>query len=143
MDAPASLTPAEAIAPVLASAAALGLDFRPINGLVAKRAKRLGIDLDEIGRASHSTLSDEDYDDQIKRAAWLICAPEEEIAAAIDAGIGPKACEAWQARALPTLDHEKAVYTTLMARWLEYQVELDRVFGAAPAETVAETVAGA
>jgi hypothetical protein len=137
--APASLTPAEAIAPVLAEAATLGLDFRPINGLVAKRAKRLGIDLDEIGRASQSTLSDEDYDDQIKRAAWLICAPEEEIAAAIDAGIGPKACEAWQARHLPTLRHEKAVYTALMARWLEYQVELETVFGpgsapAAPAD---------
>jgi hypothetical protein len=119
----------EVIAPVLSEAQALGLDFRPITGLVAKRAKRLGIDLDEIGRASGSTLSDEDYDDHIKRAAWLLCAPEEEIAEAIEEGSAPQTCESWQARALTTLRHERALYRTLMARWLEYQVELETVFG--------------
>jgi len=126
---PTTPTAAEAIAPVLSEAKALGLEFRPITGLVAKRAKRLGIDLDEIGRASHSTLSDEDYDDQIKRAAWLICADEAEIAAAIEEGSAPQTCEAWQARALTSLRHERTVYRALMARWLEYQVELETVFG--------------
>jgi hypothetical protein len=129
MDTPAPQSATEAIEPVLAEARALGLDFRPITGLVAKRAKRLGIDLDEIGRASDSALSDEDYDDQIKRAAWLLCAPEEEIAAAIEEGSAPQTCESWQARALTTLRHEKALYRALMARWLEYQVELETVFG--------------
>ncbi len=129
MDTPAPQSASEVIAPVLAEAQALGLDFRPITGLVAKRAKRLGIDLDEIGRASGSALSDEDYDDQIKRAAWLLCAPEEEIAAAIDHDRAPQTCESWQARALTTLRHERALYRALMARWLEYQVELETVFG--------------
>lgn len=129
------MTASEAIAPVLETARELGLDFRPITGLVAKRAKRLGIDLDEIGRASKSQLSDEDYDDQIKRAAWLIAAPEEEILAAIEAGKAAAVCETWQARALPTVRHEKVLYQCLMARWLEYQVELEEVFGSpAPAE---------
>jgi hypothetical protein len=127
---PTTQTAAEAIAPVLEEARALGLDFRPITGLVAKRAKRLGIDLDEIGRASQSKLSDEDYDDQIKRAAWLLCADEAEIAAAIEEGTAPQTCEAWQARALTSLRHERSVYRTLMARWLEYQVELETVFSA-------------
>lgn len=128
-DAAPTKTAAEAIAPVLEEARALGLEFRPITGLVAKRAKRLGIELDEIGKASDSTLSDEDFDDQIKLAAWLLCAPEEEIAAAIEEGSAPQTCEAWQARALTSLHHERAVYRTLMARWLEYQVELATVFG--------------
>lgn len=122
-------TAAEAIAPVLEEAAALGLHFRPITGLVAKRAKRLGIDLDEIGRASDSKLSDEDWDDQIKSAAWLICASEEEIAPAIEGGAWERHVESWQAQALPTLRHERAVYRAVMARWLEYQVELETIFG--------------
>lgn len=126
-------TAAEAIAPVLEEAKALGLDFRPILGLVAKRAKRLGIDLDEIGRASKSKLSDEDYDDQIKRAAWLLCDDESVVVDAIEAGTAEKVAEAWEARCLTSLAHEKVVYKALMARWLEYQVELETVFGSGEA----------
>lgn len=132
-DSAPTLTAAEAIAPVLAEAKALGLDFRPITGLVAKRAKRLGIDLDEIGRASSSTLSDEDYDDQIKCAAWLLCASEEEIAPAIEGGAWERHVESWEAASLKTLAHERVVYRALMARWLEYQVELEAVFGSGEA----------
>lgn len=124
-------TAAEAIAPALAEAAALGLDFRPISGLPAKRASRLGIDLDQIGRASDSALPDDDYHEQAMLAAWLLCAPEEEISTAIAAKTVTATAEAWEARSVPSLVHLKVAYRALMSRWIEYRVELDRIFGPA------------
>lgn len=122
-------TAAEAIAPVLEEAVALGLSFRTITGLTVKRAKRLGVDMDEIGLASESTLSDEIYQEHVMLASWLLCAEEAEISDAIERADAPAVCERWQAENVTTLAHEKVIYRAFMARWLEYRVEMVRLFG--------------
>lgn len=123
------LTAAEAIAPVIAEAKALGLDFRPISGLTVKRATRLGIDIDELGKASESSLSDGTYMEQVMLMGWLLSAPEEEIAAALTHGKQTDLVEAWQARYVPTIKHDVMVMRGFMVRWLEYRVEMAEVFG--------------
>lgn len=117
------------LSPVLVEAEGLGLCLRPITGLVDRRARKLGVDLDALGNAEENGMDDLVYYDQMMVAIWLIGAEEEEIAAALEAGTGAKAAEAWYAKRLTSLAHERAAMRAFMARWLEYRVELDRLFG--------------
>lgn len=122
-------TTSAAISPYLDEAITLGLNFRPITGLTVKRATRLGIDLDELGKAADSSLPDDVYHDHVMLVSWLLCAPEDEIAAATYNENEQTVAEAWQAAHVTTISREAAAMRAFMCRWLEYRVELDRVFG--------------
>lgn len=117
-----------AISPYLDQARGHGLEFREIVGLTVKRATRLGIDVDAIGQVTEETFEDEIYYEQAMTVAWLLAAPEAAISAAIRAGEVSGAVEEWQSKSLTTLALEVIALRCVIARWLEYRVELDRVF---------------
>lgn len=116
------------ISPYLDQAREHGLEFREMVGLTVKRATRLGIDVDALGQVEDGSLDDEIYYEQTMTVAWLLAAPEEAIASAIRAGNVPGEVEKWQSESLPSLALEAIAMRCFMARWLEYRVEMDRVF---------------
>lgn len=119
------------LSPVLQEAEAMGLNFRPINGLVEKRARKLGIDLDELGAGADGHLDDQTYYDHLIVACWLIGAAEDVVRRAMAEGLAHDEAEVWWAAAAPTVRHEHAAMRALIGRWAEYRIEMERLFNPA------------
>jgi len=119
------------LSPVLAAAEDMGLALRPITGNDIRRAEKLGIDLDELGvdPGEGDAIPDGLYYDQVTTACWLLAADPSEIRVALANGTADVEVDAWRDECLSSIQKEKTAIEAFMARWLEYRVEMERVFG--------------
>lgn len=129
------------LSPVLAAAANVGISLRPITGNDIRRAATLGIDLDELGTdpGEGDDIPDDAYYDQVTTACWLLAADPAEIRVAMANATTEIEVEAWRDECLVSIEKEKTAIEAFMARWLEYRVEMERVFGEEEDETDAES----
>lgn len=119
------------LSPAILAAAEKGISLRPITGKDIRRAEKLGIDLDELGTdpGEADTIPEGDYYDQVMTACWLLAADVAEIRVSLANGTHEAEIEAWKDENLLSIHHEKASIEAFMARWLEYRVEMETVFG--------------
>lgn len=110
-----------------AKAVELGIGSKPITGLLVRRAKAMGVDLERLG-AEPEEFSDEEFYLDLVRVCWLMNARPSEVSEALNDGTAAKRAEEWAETRLVSIAHEAAALRMFVARWMEYRVALAREF---------------
>lgn len=125
--------------PYIDDAAGLGLVFRELNGVAVRLGEDAGVDLNavgEIGFDDPDSMPDEEFYDNTMMACWVLCeVPEVIIEALAEGGKAPEmAFRSWMMNHLTSVKAECVAMKAFLARWVEYRIELERVFGSEVSE---------